>query len=54
MVKLVGGVAACGGACFSEVFVRFRLFLLLVQFHLNWAFDVVAEFSALVLGESFC
>jgi len=52
-VKLVGCVVACGGAGFSCFLVGFRFLCLAVEFQLDWAFDVVAEFSAFVPGESF-
>ena len=52
-MKLPCRVNASGAAGSSGLLVLFRLLFLLVKFHLNWAFHVVAEFPALVLGETF-
>jgi hypothetical protein len=52
MVKLVRRVTTRGAAGFPDFLVSFRLLELLVKMHLDGAFYVVAEFSALVLGKA--
>jgi len=52
-MELVRGVATCRLAGFSGFFVGFGFFFVPVEFDLDWAFYVIAEFSALILREAF-
>ncbi len=52
MVKLPRGISAVSAACLPNSLIFLRIAFLIVQFRLHWAFNIIAEFSPLVLYES--